>query len=111
MLVPHEEFKKVKHEGVLKKFFKLLAPQKSLLLNIFALSIVYTLLGITAAFYCKFLMDDVIPNLLKNTLHVIAAGTILITLFKVILGAFRVGLLIYLSQRSDIKLMLRFMSM
>ncbi len=106
LLVPTERFKKGKQEGVLKKFFKLLSPQKSLILNIFAVSIVYTLLGIGAAFYYKFLMDDVIPNLLKNTLHVIAAGAILITIFKVILGAFRVRLLIHLSQRLDIKLML-----
>ncbi|AEM73063.1 peptidase C39 bacteriocin processing [Caldicellulosiruptor acetigenus 6A] len=106
LLVPSEKFEKGKGEGILRKFFKLLIPQKRLILDIFILSIVYTILGIAAAFYYKILMDEVIPNLLESTLHAVAVGVVIITVFKTILGAFRIKLLMVLGQRLDIKLML-----
>ncbi|NFQ03434.1 peptidase domain-containing ABC transporter, partial [Clostridium sporogenes] len=95
-----------KEKGLFQRFFKLIKPQKKLLINIFLSSIIYTILGIIGAFYFKFILDDIIPNNLNKSLHMISIGIIVLTLFKVLLGAFRTQLLIYLGQNMDIPLML-----
>jgi ATP-binding cassette subfamily B protein len=107
LLVPSEAFEKGdKTEGTLRRFFKLLLPQKKLLLDIFLASLVYTILGIGASFYFKVMMDDIVPNSLNKTLHVVSIGILLLYLFQTLLGAFRSHMLLYLSQRLDISLIL-----
>lgn len=107
ILVPSQRFKKGKeNESVIKRFFYLLKPQKSLLINIFLASLLYTILGIVASFYFKFLMDEILPNSLKGTLHVISIAFLLLYIFQCILNLFRSHLLLYLSQKLDISLIL-----
>ena len=88
--------------SIFKRFFGLLKPQKKFLIHIFFASIIYTILGILGAFYFKILLDDIVPGNLRNTLHVISIGIILLHVFKIILNAFRSHLLLYLSQKIDI---------
>ncbi|NFA29647.1 peptidase domain-containing ABC transporter, partial [Clostridium botulinum] len=107
IMTPTVKFEKGnKEKGLFQRFFKLIKPQKKLLVNIFLSSIIYTILGIIGAFYFKFILDDIIPNNLNKSLHMISIGIIVLTLFKVLLGAFRTQLLIYLGQNMDIPLML-----
>lgn len=107
LLVPKTEFKKGDEtKGLFNRFIGLLKPQKTLLINIFLASIIYTILGIIGAFYFKFLMDEIIPYNLVKTLHVFSIGIIVLNLTKIVLSAFRTHLLLYLSQRIDINLML-----
>ncbi|MBU5299386.1 peptidase domain-containing ABC transporter [Clostridium sporogenes] len=107
IMTPTVKFEKGnKEQGLFQRFFKLIKPQKKLLINIFLSSIIYTILGIIGAFYFKFILDDIIPNNLNKSLHMISIGIIVLTLFKVLLGAFRTQLLIYLGQNMDIPLML-----
>jgi len=51
-------------------------------------------------------MDEIIPNNMRNTLHVISIGFLGLYLFKVLLNAFRTHLMLYLSQKLDIPLIL-----
>jgi len=88
--------------SIYKRFFGLLKPQKNFLIHIFFASIIYTILGILGAFYFKFLLDDIVPGNLRNTLHIISIGIILLHIFKIVLNAFRSHLLLYLSQKIDI---------
>ncbi|MBO0576014.1 peptidase domain-containing ABC transporter [Clostridium botulinum] len=107
IMTPTVKFEKGnKEKGLFQRFFKLIKPQKKLLINIFLSSIIFTSLGIIGAFYFKFILDDIIPNNLNKSLHMISIGIIVLTLFKVLLGAFRTQLLIYLGQNMDIPLML-----
>ena len=107
LLVPSERFEKGDEtEGTLSRFFKLLLPQRKLLFDIFLASLVYTILGVGASFYFKVMMDDIVPNGLETTLHVVSAGVILLYLFQTLLGAFRSHMMLYLSQRLDISLIL-----
>lgn len=107
ILVPTAQFKKGNEvKGLFPRFFGLLVPQKKLLLNIFFTSLIYTILGILGAFYFKFLMDDILPYNLQKTLHILSIGIILLNIFKILLGAFRSQLLLYLSQKLDISLIL-----
>ncbi|WP_195972672.1 peptidase domain-containing ABC transporter [Clostridium thermobutyricum] len=92
--------------GVFTRFFDLLKPQKALLFNIFLTSILVTAFGIIGSFYFKFLLDDIVPNNLKESLLVFSIGFILLAVFKVLTEAFRTQLLIHLGQKLDIPLML-----
>ncbi|MCY6355558.1 peptidase domain-containing ABC transporter [Clostridium sp. ZS2-4] len=107
LMVPSNEFiKGNKTNGLFSRFMVLLKPHKKLMLNIFASSIIITLLGILSSFYFKFLMDDILQYNLKKTLHIISIGIIILYTFKILLNAFRTQLLLHLSQKLDIPLML-----
>jgi ABC-type bacteriocin/lantibiotic exporter with double-glycine peptidase domain len=106
-LVPSAQFKKGNEtKGIFSRFFGLLIPQKKLIINIFLASLIYTILGILGSFYFKFMMDDILPNNLMKTLHIVSVGIILLSIFKLLLNAFRSHLLLYLSQKLDISLIL-----
>lgn len=107
IMSPTVEFKKGNEtKGVFTRFFDLIKPQKSLLINIFLSSLLITILGIIGSFYFKFLIDDIIPNNLEKSLHTLSIAFILLGIFKVITEGFRSQLLIYLAQKLDIPLML-----
>lgn len=92
--------------GLFARFFHLLKPQKKLLLHVFVASLLLTAIGILGSFYYKVLMDDILPDGLMKTLHIVSLGVILLNLFKVLLGAIRSQFLLYLSQKLDIALLL-----
>ncbi len=107
LLVPDVKFEKGDMtQGIFKRFLGLLIPQKNLVIHVFLASLLYTFLGILEAFYFKFLLDDILPYGLLNSLHVISIGIILLNVFKIILNSFRSYLLLYLSQRIDIPMIL-----
>lgn len=107
LLIKSESFQKGDEtKGLFQRFFHLLLPQRKLLLHIFAASLLYTVLGILGAFYFKELIDSVLPDGLSKTLMTLSIGVILLNVFKVVLGAFRSHLLLYLSQKLDIALLL-----
>ena len=109
LLVKKETFKKGEEtKGLFKRFFSLLVPQRKLLMHIFFASLIYTILGILGAFYFKELIDSVLPDGLQRTLMTLSIGVIALNVFKVILDAFRSHLLLYLSQKLDIALLLRY---
>ena len=107
ILVPTIKFEKGnENKGVLSRFFSLLWPQKRLLLNIFLSSLLITTFGILASFYFRFIMDDIVPNLLRKSLIALSIGIIVLYIFKSILEAFRNHLILYLSQKIDIPMIL-----
>ena len=111
LMVPTQKFQKGDHtKSIWARFLRLLTPHKSLLINIFFASLVYTILGIGASFYFKVMMDEILPNLLERTLTIISIGVIALYLFQTLLGAFRSHMLIYLSQKMDINLILGYYS-
>ena len=75
ILVKNETFeKKDETKGIFSRFFHLLMPQKKLIFQIFLASLIYTVLGILAAFYFLILIDSVLPNGLKKTLMTLSIG-------------------------------------
>ena len=107
LLVKNDTFRKGDEtQGLFERFLHLLFPQRRLLAHIFTASLIYTLLGILAAFYFQELMDNVLPNGLTQTLLTLSVGVILLNVFRVLLSVFRAHLLLYLSQKLDIALLL-----
>ena len=111
LMVPTQKFEKGNQtKSIWARFFRLLIPQKTLLINIFFASLVYTILGIGASFYFKVMMDEILPNLLETSLTVISIGVVVLYVFQHLLGAFRSHMLIYMSQKLDINLILGYYS-
>lgn len=107
LLIPSTTFKKGDEtKGLFERFWGLIKVQKNLLVNIFISSMLITLLGIIGSFYFKFLMDDILPNRLNNSLWVVSIAMIVLAVFKIITEFFRSLLLIYMSQNIDIPLLL-----
>ncbi|MDR2360800.1 MAG: peptidase domain-containing ABC transporter [Oscillospiraceae bacterium] len=111
LLAPAQNFAKGDEtKSIYSRFFKLLIPQRGLLVNIFFASLVYTVLGIGASFYFKIMMDDILPNMLERSLHIISIGVVALYVFQILLGAFRSHMLLYMSQKLDINLLLGYYS-
>lgn len=107
VLKPSNTFEKRNEtEGTFTRFFKMLIPQRHLMINVILMSVVLTIFGILGSFYFKFLMDEIIPFGLEKTLHVVSIAFVGLYLLNIILSAFRSHLLMYLSIRLDIPLMM-----
>lgn len=107
LMMPATTFEKGDEtKSIYSRFFGLLKPQKGLLSHIFFASLVFTLLGILGSFYFKFMMDDILPNGLLKSLHIISIGIILLNIFKLLINACRAQLMLYMSQKLDISLIL-----
>jgi len=107
ILKPTYNFEKSNEQkGTFTRFFKMLIPQKKLILNVFLMSLVLTIVGIGTSFYYKLLMDEIIPNGLEKTLHIISLLFVLLYLIRIILSAVRSHLMMYLSIRLDIPLIM-----
>ena len=109
LMTPGEDFSTGDEKtGLFARFFSLIIPHKRLLIEIFIASILYTIMGILGAFYFKYLIDTVLADGLTQTLHIVSAGVIILTLFRIFMSAFRSHLLLYLSQKIDISLIMNY---
>ncbi|MDR3264071.1 MAG: peptidase domain-containing ABC transporter [Clostridiales bacterium] len=97
---------KTKTGGVFNRFLKLLLAQKPLFVYAIIGSVILTALGIASSFFNKILMDEILPNGLKNQLLIFCIGFGIVGMFNVLLNAARQHLLLHLSLKIDIPLML-----
>lgn len=89
----------------LPMIFRLLRPNRWLILGIFIASLFLNLCGFVSTFYFKFLVDDIVPNGLIKSLHIISIGILLIYIIQNILSFARSQLTLYLGMRTDKTLM------
>ncbi|MCL2806927.1 MAG: cysteine peptidase family C39 domain-containing protein [Coriobacteriia bacterium] len=107
LLTPSTDFRKDNQtENFLLSFFRLLIPQKRLLIFIFLASVLITVFGILGAFYFRIIMDTIVPGALRTTLTTVSIGLIVLYAIKAFTEFFRSHLTLYLSQRLDIPLLL-----
>lgn len=92
------------NQAMFSRFLSLLKPHKKLIAEIVISSLLLTLLGMTGAFYFKYLIDEVFISGLLHSLNVVSIGMIVLTIFKILLGSFRQHLLVYLTQKIDMSL-------
>jgi ATP-binding cassette subfamily B protein len=107
ILQPDEKFEQGDEtRGLFARFLHLIIPHKRLLVEIVLASMLLTIFGLLGTFYFKYLIDDILPDNLTNTLHIISIGMLVLHIFRIILGVFRGQLLLYLSRKIDIKMIL-----
>lgn len=93
-------------ESIFYRFIKLLLPQRKLLFEIFIASLFITIFGIFASFYYTWIMDSIVPNMLKKTLITVSLATIGLYFCKIVFEYVRNYLTTFLSQKLDIPLLL-----
>jgi ATP-binding cassette subfamily B protein len=107
ILTPDEKFKKGDEIiGLFTRFIHLIAPHKRLLTEVILASLLLTIFGLFGTFYFKYLIDDILPDSMTHTLHIISIGILVLNIFRIILGVLRGQLLLYLSRKIDVKLIL-----
>ncbi len=107
LLVPSEKFETGREtKSIFTRFWKLLLPQKKLVLTIFTASVLITLFGILSAFYFQIIIDDILPAGIEKTLIALSIGVLFLKAVSVVLSVMRNHLLLYLSQKLDIDLLL-----
>ncbi|PAF36732.1 bacteriocin ABC transporter ATP-binding protein [Terribacillus saccharophilus] len=106
-MVPSENYKKqVDESNVRRDLFKLVFSQKSIIVHTAIASFIIAIFGILGTFFFQTIIDQILPNGLENTLHIISIGLIVMYIFQVVLSAFRQYLLILLGQKLSISIML-----
>jgi ATP-binding cassette, subfamily C, bacteriocin exporter len=106
-MVPGENYTKQSDESnVQRDLFKLIINQKSIITHTAIASFIITIFGILGTFYFQTIIDQILPNGLKNSLHIISIGLIVMYIFQVVLTAFRQYLMIILGQKLSISIML-----
>lgn len=107
ILTPDEKFKKGDETvGLFTRFMHLAAPHKRLLTEVILASLLLTVFGLIGTFYFKNLVDDILPDGMTNTLHIVSVGILVLNIFRILLGVLRGQLLLYLSRKIDVKLIL-----
>lgn len=107
IIEPTTEFEKGDQtKNIFTRFFYLLKLQKNLLAQIFIISVIVAALGIVAALYFQFLLDDIIPRKDLSKLNFVSMCIVMLYVLKIFLNAVRTRLLIYFSQKIDLKLIL-----
>ncbi|MGG1105255.1 peptide cleavage/export ABC transporter [Bacillus subtilis] len=106
LLTPSETYKiHVETSTIRSDIFKLILHQKSLIIHTILASFIITVFGIMGTFYFQTVIDEILPNRLNSTLHILSFGLIIMYLFKVLLTAFRQYLMILLGQKLSISIM------
>lgn len=122
--VPHEEFRK-QWTGVLvllmpddgfrpanekvssgNRFYQLIKPHRSILLQTVLGSMVVTILGLSTSIFVGKLVDYVIPNSNLNLLNLMGIAMVLIIAVQLILNIFQSIFIIKTGQRIDLELIL-----
>ncbi|NUI60262.1 peptidase domain-containing ABC transporter [Bacillus amyloliquefaciens] len=106
LLTPTEAYEKQKEiRNISSDIFRLILQQKSLIIHTFLASFIITIFGILGTFYFQTIIDQILPNGLSNTLHILSIGLLIMYLFKVFLIGFRQYMMSLLGQKLSITIM------
>ncbi|HMP07788.1 MAG TPA: ABC transporter transmembrane domain-containing protein, partial [Lacipirellulaceae bacterium] len=86
------------------RFWQLLRPHRSVLLEGVACALLMTLLGISTSYFVQHLVDSVLVRGEVKLLNALGVGMILIMLFKTLFGILRHYLLAYIGRKIDLSL-------
>ncbi len=107
LLLPKEDFKAGNEKvSVYKRFWFLLKPHKSVLLQAFVGAIIYTLLGFSTSIYIQKLTDHVLMGTSTKLLNLLGVVMIGLLLLKLVVGAYKDIFLIKTGQQIDSRLIL-----
>jgi ATP-binding cassette, subfamily C, bacteriocin exporter len=107
LLLPADDFvggnKKV---PVLQRFWLLLQPHKTVMLQSMVGSIVFTVLGLSTSIYIQKITDNVLVQENTNLLNLLSIGMIAIMLLQVLIGTIKTLFIIKTGQQLDAQLIL-----
>ena len=92
--------------SVKKRFWYLLKPHKSILLQVLLGAIIYTVLGLSTSIFLQKIVDNVLPEGNRNLLNLMGVVMIGILLFRVVINHAKSLLTIKTGQQIDARLIL-----
>ncbi|NBC56974.1 MAG: ATP-binding cassette domain-containing protein [Bacteroidetes bacterium] len=92
--------------SVFKRFYELIQPHKSILIQALFGALVYTILGLAMSIYVQKITDYVIVDGNRNLLNLLSVGMILILLLRLFTGATKSIMVLKTGQLIDAKLIL-----
>ncbi len=107
LLEPNEYFEQRDEKTSLyKRFWNLVQPHKSILVQALLGALVYTILGLSTSIYIEKITDYVLIDGNKRLLNLLSVGMIVILLFQVFIGAMKSILVLQTGQKMDKHLIL-----
>ncbi|ATL43773.1 peptidase domain-containing ABC transporter [Elizabethkingia sp. HX WHF] len=107
LLEPNEYFEqKDEKTSLYKKFWNLVQPHKSILIQALLGALVYTILGLSTSIYIEKITDYVLIDGNKRLLNLLSVGMILILLFQIFIGVMKSVLVLQTGQKIDKHLIL-----
>ncbi|MEM8509698.1 MAG: peptidase domain-containing ABC transporter [Bacteroidota bacterium] len=107
LLVPNQDFTQGNTKvSVYSRFWYLLQPHRSILIQAFVGALVYTLLGFSTAIYLQKITDHVLVDSNSKLLHLMSVLMVVIVLVRLFIGVFKDIFLIKTGQQIDARLIL-----
>ncbi|KQK27074.1 peptidase C39 [Chryseobacterium aquaticum] len=107
LLEPNEYFEqKNEKTTVYRRFWNLVQPHKSILIQALIGAIVYTVLGLSTSIYIEKITDYVLIDGNRRLLNLLSIGMILILLFQIFIGVMKSVLVLQTGQKMDKHLIL-----
>ncbi len=107
LLLPTEEFKAGNEKvSINKRFWNLIKPYKSILLQVLFGAIIYTILGLSSSIFVGKILDFVLPDGNRGLLNMMGVGMIAILLIQIFIGTVKTIFTIKTGQMLDSQLIL-----
>lgn len=107
LLEPNEYFEqKDEKTSVYRRFWNLVQPHKSILIQALIGAVVYTVLGLSTSIYIEKITDYVLIDGNLRLLNLLSTGMIVILLFQIFIGAMKSILVLQTGQKMDKHLIL-----
>ncbi|THV63063.1 peptidase domain-containing ABC transporter [Chryseobacterium candidae] len=107
LLEPNQYFEqKNEKTSLYKRFWNLVQPHKSILIQALLGALVYTILGLSTSIYIEKITDYVLIDGNRRLLNLLSVGMIVILLFQIFIGAMKSILVLQTGQKMDKHLIL-----
>lgn len=107
LLIPNEEFQALNQKvGTWSRFWFLVRPHRSVMLQSLLGAVVYTVLGLSTSIYVQKIIDHVFIGRNTNLLNLLSVAMIVLLVFQLFIGTFKTLFIIKVGQRIDARLIL-----
>jgi ATP-binding cassette subfamily B protein len=107
LLVPNDDFIQGNQKiSFYRRFYDLLKPHRSILIQTLIGAIIYTLLGLSMSIFVQKIVDFVLVDGNRNLLNIMSIGMLIILSLQIILGIFKSFFMVRTGQIIDTRLIL-----
>ena len=107
LLLPTEDFTQTNEKvSVYKRFFFLLKPHRSVLIQAFVGAVIYTLLGFSTSIYIQKITDHVLVGGNTNLLNLLSVIMLILLIIQILVGVFKDIFIVKTGQQIDVRLIL-----
>lgn len=107
LLMPNGEFQAMNQKvGTWSRFWFLVRPHSSVMIQSLLGAVVYTVLGLSTSIYVQKIIDHVFIGRNTNLLNLLSVAMIVLLVFQLFIGTFKTLFIIKVGQRIDARLIL-----